>query len=76
MAVHHSVPRYEAHPRRIRRTWASKIWCTLMPMKAPAEDHLCQEHDWIGTQALRQGCHTDGRAVGIGVIGVDLFGQT
>jgi hypothetical protein len=41
-----------------------------------AEDHLCQEHDWIGTQALRQGCHTDGRAVGIGVIGVDLFGQT
>ncbi len=30
----------------------------------------------LGTQALRQACHTGGRAVDIGVMGADLLGQT
>lgn len=30
----------------------------------------------LGTQALRQACHTGGRAVDIGVIGADVLVQT
>jgi hypothetical protein len=45
-----------------------------LPMRAATEDHPCSRSTTgpncvLGTQALRQACHTGGRAVDIGVMG-------